>query len=63
MLNRMVFLNGIRGDTIFEGTKVMAAYEMTFVDSNFFVRLAKLAKSFGLTELQNGFFPHFHSEL
>ena len=57
--------NGIQPFCIYNGTKIMYMqiedYKIRFIDSINFIqsRLADFPKTFGLTEMKKGYFPHF----
>ena len=62
---RYCVLNGIKPFCIYNGTKVMSMhikdYDIRFTDSINFIqsRLSDFPKTFGLTEMKKGYFPHF----
>ena len=62
---RYCVLNGIKPYCIYNGTKIMYMhvkdYDIRFIDSLNFVqdKLASFPKTFGLTEMKKGYFPHF----
>lgn len=63
-----IISNGMKPQIIFRGAKIMhmqikQGLDITFLDSlNFMpMALAALPKSFGLTELKKGFFPHLYN--
>ena len=57
--------NGIKPFCIYNGTKIMymqiEKFKIRFIDSINFIqsRLADFPKTFGLTEMKKGYFPHF----
>ena len=57
--------NGIQPFCIYNGTKIMymqiEVYKIRFIDSINFIqsRLANFPKTFGLSEMKKGYFPHF----
>ena len=62
---RYCVLNGIKPFCIYNGTKIMYMhikdYNIRFTDSVNFIqsRLEDFPKTFGLTEMKKGYFPHF----
>ena len=62
---RYCVLNGIKPFCIYNGSKIMYMhvkdYGIKFIDSLNFVqdKLANFPKTFGLTEMKKGYFPHF----
>ena len=68
LYNEMLKHSNVPDPIIFSGTKIMymkldKGLNIRILDSlNFLpMPLAKLPKSFGLTEMKKGFFPHFYN--
>tara|TARA_B110000902_G_scaffold151118_1_gene173718 strand:- start:29 stop:3553 length:3525 start_codon:yes stop_codon:yes gene_type:complete len=68
LIQEWIYLNtSMKPSNVYAGSKIMILklqeLQMRFVDSlNFLtMKLEKFPKTFGLTELKKGFFPHYHN--